>query len=651
MVFSVDDATKNAPGLQTMWEATGRGGDGGAYYNSRGFVLQSQLRNGIAGNITSRIDAANIESIEVIKGPSATLFGSTLTSYGGLINRVTKKPYDKLGGEISYATGNYSFNRIAADFNTPLDSAKNILFRMNAAYNYEGTFQDNGFQKGYVLAPSLSVKVNDRLSFLFDAELYSGSNTSKQFIFFYFPSSRLNASNPKELGIDYKRTYSAQDIFQVSKNSNFFGQMNYRISSQWHSQTNFTSTNSFSDGPNAYFYVIPNSVVTGNPNATGADYLVRAVQSTANSTAQAAEIQQNFIGDFRIGGLRNRFVGGLDFFAQNSNQLFYGTDFDTIPKNGDIAAYENFNRDNLNAVLQKGETWTYPDRYKSNTYSAYVSDVLNITDNLIASAAIRADHFDNKGSYIPSTGKYSGSYKQTAFSPKFGLVYQPVKDKVALFANYQNGFTNVSGTDFEGKTFKPEQATQIEGGVKLNALGGKLNGTISYYDIEVKDLVRPYAANPNFSIQDGTQLSKGIEAEIIAKPAVGLNVVAGFSYNDSKYIKSDPDVEGRRPATAMSPYTANLWIGYSLLNGKAKGLGLGFGGNYASDNKIVNSEYYGVFTLPEYVVLNATVFYDQPKYRIGLKVNNLTNKEYWIGYTTMNPQTLRSIVGSISFKF
>src|SRR5690606_28791322 len=107
---------------------------------------------------------------------------------------------------------------------------------------------------------------------------------SKQFIFFYFPSSRLNASNPKELGIDYKRTYSAQDIFQVSKNSNFFGQMNYRISSQWHSQTNFTSTNSFSDGPNAYFYVIPNSVVTGNPNATGADYLARAVQSTANST-------------------------------------------------------------------------------------------------------------------------------------------------------------------------------------------------------------------------------------------------------------------------------------------------------------------------------------------------------------------------------
>ena len=651
MIYSMDDAIKNAPGLQMMWEATGRGGDGGAYYNSRGFILQGQLRDGVAGNITSRIDAANIESIEVIKGPSATLFGSALTSYGGLINRITKKPYDHFGGEISYASGSYSFNRFAVDVNTPLDSAKTVLFRMNAAYNYEGTFQDNGFQKGYVLAPSLSVKVNDKLSFSLDAELYNGANTSRQMIFFYFPTSQLNATNPQQLGIDYKRSYSAQDIFQVSKNNNFFGQMNYKFSNQWRSQTNFTSTNSFSDGPYAYFYVIPNSEVTGNPNATGADYLARADQSTANSTDQATEIQQNFIGDFKIGNLRNRFVGGLDFFSQNSNQLFYGENFDTIPKNGNIPAYGNFNKDNLNAALQKNTPWTYPYRYKTNTYSAYVSDVLNITDKLIASAAIRVDHFNNKGSYDQASGKYTGSYNQTAFSPKFGLVYQPVKDKIAFFANYQNGFTNMTGTDYNGKTFKPEKAAQIEGGVKLNAFGGRLNGTISYYDIQVKDIVRPYAANPNFSIQDGTQLSKGVEAEIVAKPAQGLNIVAGFSYNDSKYEKADPDVEGRRPATAMSPYTANLWIGYSLLTGKTKGLGFGFGGNYASDNKILNSVYYGVFTLPEYVVLNATVFYDQPKYRLGLKVDNLTNKEYWIGYTTMNPQQLRSVTGSIAFKF
>lgn len=70
LVFSVDDALRNAPGVQRMWEATGRAGDGGSYYNTRGFIVQSQLRNGLAGNVSSSIDAVNLEKLEVIKGPS-----------------------------------------------------------------------------------------------------------------------------------------------------------------------------------------------------------------------------------------------------------------------------------------------------------------------------------------------------------------------------------------------------------------------------------------------------------------------------------------------------------------------------------------------------------------------------------------------------
>jgi iron complex outermembrane receptor protein len=110
-------------------------------------------------------------------------------------------------------------------------------------------------------------------------------------------------------------------------------------------------------------------------------------------------------------------------------------------------------------------------------------------------------------------------------------------------------------------------------------------------------------------------------------------------------------VEGRRPATAMSPYAVNFWLSYRLLQGKLRGLGAGLGGNYASDNDILSSAYYGKFILPAYTVLGATLFYEQPKFRVGIKVDNLTNRQYWIGYTTMNPQKLRSVTGSIAFKF
>lgn len=652
LVFSVDDAVKNAPGLQKMWEATGRSGDGGAYYNARGFILQSQLRNGVAGNVTSQIDAANLERVEVIKGPSATLFGSTLTSYGGLINRVTKKPFSTLGGELTYSTGSFGFNRVSADVNTPLDQNKNVLLRINTAYQTERSFQDYGFGKSFVFAPSLLYKVNDKLSFLVDAEMYSGQNTSKQIIFFYYPSSQLGATRADQLGIDYKRAYSTNSIYQTSSSNNLFAQATYKISNQWTSQTNFTSTNSFSNGPYAYFYLIPNAVVTGNASDTGADYLVRADQSTANNTVGVLEIQQNFIGDFSIGSMRNRFVGGLDYFHQNSNQLFYGVEpFDIIRKNGNIPNYDKFNIDKLDSALQNGKPWRYPYSYKTETFSAYASDAINVRENLIVMVSGRIDRFKNLGSYDAASGQYAGAYEQTAFSPKFGIVYQPLREKVSLFANYQNGFTNKTGTDYQGKVFKPEYANQLEGGIKLDVFNGRLSSTISYYNIEVSNLVRPYAANPNFSIQDGTQLSKGIETEVIANPFAGFNLVAGFAYNDSEYTKASDDVQGRRPSTAMSPYTANFWTSYKFQKGSLSGWGLGFGGNYASDNKIQNSTSMGIFILPAYTVLNASVFYDHPKFRFGLKVDNITDREYWIGYTTMNPQKLRSITGSLTIKF
>ncbi|PSR53095.1 TonB-dependent siderophore receptor [Adhaeribacter arboris] len=661
LVFTADDAVRNTPGIQKMWEATGRGGDGGSYFNSRGFILQSQLRNGIAGIVTSTIDAANLERLEVIKGPSATLFGSSLTSYGGLLNRVTKKPYENFGGEIAVSGGNYDFNRVSADINTPLDAAKKILFRVNSAYHYEGSFQNNTFNRSLAVAPSLVYQPTDRLSVHLDAEMFYGWNSGKQILFFYYPAAALGATRADQLQVDYTNSYRGGGLTQKTRSTNFFGQVNYKISEHFTSSTNFTSSHSFSDGFGPYFYLVPDNVVTQNEADTGkANYIARADQSTGNSKSQVLEVQQNFNGDFEMGSLRNRIVVGLDFFHTNSDQNFFGSNLDIVPLNVPDYDYSSFNGTTMAAKYAAGPPdFTYPVINKTNTYSAFASDVLNLTDNFSVLAALRVDHYVNKGDH--TGGTITEGYEQTALSPKFGIVYQPVKDKVALFANYQNSFNN-QGTFNAYNPTDPskglaamaelEQANQIEGGVKLDLLAGKLSSTINYYNIQVKNILRTDQRAPAVAqIQDGTQLSKGVEIEVIANPFVGFNAVAGFSFNDSKYEKADADVNGRRPTTASSPYLANLWLSYRLPETILKGLGLGFGGNYASDNKIMNSVSMGEFTLPAYTILGATAFYEQPKYRLGLKVDNLTNEHYWIGYTTMNPQKLRTIVGSVAYKF
>jgi iron complex outermembrane receptor protein len=642
LIFSVDDALRNAPGLQKMWDATGRGGDGGAYFNSRGFIVQSSMRNGIAGKVTNSVDAANIERIEVIKGPSGTLFGNALTSYGGLINRVTKKPYDTFGGEVSLSGGNFGFYRGSADINTPLDKDKKVLFRLNTAFNHDGSFQNNGFSQNLVIDPSIVYKASDRLTISADAELSYGKNVGKTIFFFPYGQTveQMGFSSADKSNIDYRQSYHGDGLTQISQNRNFYGEVKYKISNAWTSRTNLSYTHSYSDGHGLYYYLLPGDSISRND------------QATRNSKDDMMEIQQNFNGDFKIGKFRNRFVGGLDFFRENSKQYFYGSTLDAVPVTGNYD-YSNFNGAALDAMYAAGNIgFTYPAMYKRNTYSAYISDVFNITDQLIASAGLRVDRFDNKGNYDPVSQKTSGAYKQTAFSPKFGLVYQPIKDHLSLFANYQNSFNNQTGTTENNKPLKPEQANQIEGGVKLDLFDGKLSSTVSYYDIKVKDIVRPSTVNPILSVQDGTQFSKGFEAEVIANPLPGLNLTAGFTYNNSKLTKTaDATIEGLRPATAGSPYQANFWASYKIQQGVVKGLGFGVGGNYASDNKVINSHTLGVFTLPSYTILNASAFYDTNRYRFGAKIDNFTNQKYWVGYGTMNPQKLRSFALSATYKF
>ena len=139
----------------------------------------------------------------------------------------------------------------------------------------------------------------------------------------------------------------------------------------------------------------------------------------------------------------------------------------------------------------------------------------------------------------------------------------------------------------------------------------------------------------------------------------GLSLVGGVSYNDSKYIESALETLGRRPRTAGSPWLASLYASYQIIDGNLKGLGFGLGGNYANANNELNNNIVSGntiagldrFTLPKYLVLNASAFYDTKKFRVGVKVDNFTNQHYWIGYTTANPQQLLNALGSFTYKF
>ena len=655
VITNFDDALKNATGVEQLWTSTGRGGDGAGYFSLRGFSVQPQLVNGLPGLTNGTINPANIERIEVLKGPSATLFGNAVSSYGGLINVVTKKPYAGTGGELSFTSGSYGLNQIVGDFNTPLSKDDNLYFRLNTAYTTEQSFQDAGFRKSFFVAPSLSYKVNNKLSFSFYGEITQAEQTNPTFLFLN-RSAPTEASNLDELEYNNKLSFTSNELTLENPTQNYRVEMDYKLSESWQSQTLLSKSATSTKGYYSYLFDFG---ILGN------DTFSRFINKQ-NANTQTTDIQQNFVGDFKVASLRNRVVIGVDYFNatetnNSSGYAFYGN----VTPDGGINNDNPFTADvedtpfplSTSAVDAAIATQGVSNiKSKYHIYSLYASDVLNLTESLSAMVGLRLDHFDNEGDLANA----DDDYNQTTLSPKFGLLYQPIKDVLSVFGNYQNGFTNVApqlvGNPEDGpqtlQTFDPEQANQVEFGLKTNLFNNKLNATLSYYDITVKDRVITDPSSPFNKIQGGEVTSSGFEIEINANPLKGLNIRAGYSNNDSETTASDnAEILNRRPLEAGPKTLYNFWTNYEFHKGSLDGFGIGLGFNGASERLAINYASTGTFTLPSYVIANASIFYQADKYRIGLKVNNAFNKEYYKGWTTINPQTPRAVMANISYNF
>ncbi|RKR80584.1 iron complex outermembrane receptor protein [Mucilaginibacter gracilis] len=606
---------------QALANATGavsgaKAGNGQNYLILRGFADPGFIRNGLTSPQYTDVDPANLERIEVLKGPSGTLFGSAQISYGGLVNRVTKKPLDGTFANVSYTSGSYSLSRFTADINTPVNKDSSALFRINLASHHEGSFQDYGITQNYFVAPVFTYRINKRLDLLVEGEYYTRKATSTPIL--TIPATSGIKSLDQLSSSIYKKSFLTNEIAFKGTVTNFNMQLNYKMSDNWTSSTNLASSHTDYDYPFLAATIASDTLLT---RAAGKTYY----------DLNFLELQQNFNGKFFLAGMQHRILVGLDYLQRR--HTFYSS----------RAAYDKFNYrkssgpyvgiDQFDAAIAK---LTYnPSKPNSNIYAAYVSDVIDLTSRLNVMGSLRYDDYVDNG---------GANYKQGSLSPKLGIVYQLVKSHVSLFGNYMNGFNNVSGFDQNGNAFKPQHANQWEGGVKAEYLDGRLTSTVSYYDIKVENILRKDPGNSAFSIQDGTQRSKGLEAEFIGNPVQGLNIIAGYGLNDSRYVQSNPDIQGHRPALVPNN-TLNYWVSYTLYQGAAKGLGIGAGGNYYGQNFFDDAN---IVNIASVNVLGASVFYNQPKFRISLKADNLTNEKYWVSST---PQMPARVLGSLELKF
>lgn len=621
IVIDPAGAVRNAPGVVPLNYPSG-----GFAVIFRGFTTGINSRNGmetLSGR--SSVGIANVERIEVLKGPSGTLFGSSASSFGGVVNLVTKKPFETSATEISYTAGSFGINRLTVDLNTPLTKDKNVLFRLNAEVNNEKSFLDYGFNKTLSFTPSIIFKASEKLTFSVDAELFKVNNTRP-----LYPTATVASgiTNPGDIQLNYKKSLVHDDVDAKSSSSKAFVQAEYQINDRWKSTTLFSYV---SEDLDYSYQVLP--TWTSPTTATMRATLFGPISSNYTN------IQQNFNGEFSTGILKHKILAGV-------NYRYYTDTFSSTPTPAapfrTIDVTTNFNpvrRSEIDKVLLAPVIRAGRDEY---TFSGYASYVLSVADRLYAMASLRLDNFDRKES-----GTVPG-YSQNSLSPKLGIVYQIVKDQVSVFGNYMNGFQNLAPVTQPGGEqliLDPLYANQYEGGIKAEMFNKKLSATVSYYKI-TNDNALIRQADLTYQ-QDGKQVSKGVEFEFLANPLPGLDITAGYAYNDNRIVKTseaNKAIEGNKAQDAPED-VVNFWASYKFQN-VLKGLGIGVGANYVDKSYMATTN---TFYIPSYTIYNQTIFYEQSNWRVGIKINNLSNKKYWSSWGA--PQPPANFLVNLTFRF
>lgn len=134
------------------------------------------------------------------------------------------------------------------------------------------------------------------------------------------------------------------------------------------------------------------------------------------------------------------------------------------------------------------------------------------------------------------------------------------------------------------------------------------------------------------------------------QPVFGIHALSHFVRSFGLFVSSE-FVKGEREKAGKRPYgtpvnSGNIWLSYTLRRTAAKGLGIGAGAVYSD-------EFFGTdendIIMPGYTVINANIFYNQPKFRASIGMDNIGSKKYWDVFGT--PQMPRRLMASLLFRF
>jgi iron complex outermembrane receptor protein len=575
-------------------------------------------------------DLYGSESVEVLKGPAAVLYGQSPP--GGIVNMVSRRPENGRSGELEVQGGEYNMWQVAGDFTGALGDRTSG--RITALYRDRETQVDFLTSKRLFISPAVKFDIGDdtELTLLANYQDDDIENQSTGFLPIYgtmlpnplgkVPVGRnlgetgYNFFKREQWSAGYDFSHRFNDRFSIQQNLKYF---DVKVDSQ---------------------AVFGQGLLDADFNGVPDDYrtVIRSI-FPFNERIDSLSVDTRAYLDLGDGsGVDQALLFGVDYRDYDGfSEFFFG--FATAP------TIDLFDPVYNTAPIVEGPLFTSIDETREQI-GVYLQDQIKAGDFVLT--------LNGRNDWVERDPTTGNSQDDEEFTYRVGVNYV-FDNGLAPYVQTATSFQPVTGATFAGEPFEPTTGDQIEAGLKYDGRtlgrGVRVFGSLSAYEIVQENVLTPDPINLFFSVQEGEVEVKGVELEVSARIRERLTLNLAFTSIDTEVTESsDPTVIGNE-LVAVPDTLASALVDYTFQEGPVAGFGFGLGLRYRGE---MFGDGANQFQSDDVTVYDAILHYDTANWRIAVNASNFTD-EIFVDRCSSTSNcfygTRRLVTGSVTRKF
>jgi iron complex outermembrane receptor protein len=544
-----------------------------------------------------------------------------------MINLITKRPQEQSYYSLNQQFGSFGQYQTLADATGALNKDGTLLYRINFEYLNRDSFRDFGFHERVFVAPSLTWKITAKTRVDLDF-MYSKETTREDYGLVAVGSRPANLPRSRFLGGPADRTH--QSLY------NSVATLTHAFDDNWQVRARFNYLHRDVGDPQTSGF---------NLNAFTGELQRSFYRGDAINNTYMGSIEVS--GRFHTAGIEHNVLGGWDYYGNFAKVNAISADAGSI----------NIYRPQYNNVNLSLQPYNFFIDQRNEWNGVFFQDQITLFKKLHLLGGGRYDWasqdlglaFGANQSLADATAGIQ-TVKSARFSPRAGIVYQPL-EWVSFYGNYVQSLGSPnSAFDASGNILKPQIGEQLEGGFKTSFFNGRLNSTVAYYYLTKQNLSVQVPRQP-FSVAVGEARSQGVEVDVAGQITNGLNLILTYAYTDTEVL------EGNNKGNQLwnvPKHAGSVWARYEMQNELLRGVSFG-AGVFVQGKRMGDPE--NTFLLPSQARVDAMLRYRLPvaKSRLSLQLNayNLADETLYGGTLgdrfSINMGMRRTFVGSIHY--